>query len=363
MAALGSAANTIETGESDVVYTSAYAGAAMQVELGDQLLKIFHGDEWHAAVVVGQGRNRIQMEATANGRFESFDVPQDRAAYFLRAPQLPAASRPRESYLEGRGAFAPDGSIRPDLSADLHEILRLQSQLACHNAHYMKVIRDLMWQKELAMFLYRQNNVFSGGTLPETDTLAILLRINYGLSAAEADELVIHLPQEVGTTFVTSSTEPQRTSRLLRFMRNGDQELFAHANALHENVFGEAHQDGADFPEHEVYGYAGGDATGILDLAHSEAWNRCDNTTLSVLVTWAYLRPVAEANHDEACIHPHVHQRLTTLNEDKKSALLSLLVHLCNHGCCHPDLQFLRAECQRRFELSQTRGAGCGYGY
>ena len=246
MAALGSAANTIETGESDVVHTSAYAGAAMQVELGDQL-EIFHGDEWHAAVVVGQGRNRIQMEATANGRFESFDVPQDRAAYFLRAPQLPAASRPRESYLEGRGAFAPDGSIRPDLSADLHEILRLQSQLACHNAHYMKVIRDLMWQKELAMFLYRQNNVFSGGTLPETDTLAILLRINYGLSAAEADELVIHLPQEVGTTFVTSSTEPQRTSRLLRFMRNGDQELFAHANALHENVFGEAHQDGAVF--------------------------------------------------------------------------------------------------------------------
>ena len=227
MAALGSAANTIETGESDVVRTSAYAGAAMQVELGDQL-EIFHGDEWHAAVVVGQGRNRIQMEATANGRFESFDVPQDRAAYFLRAPQLPAASRPRESYLEGRGAFAPDGSIRPDLSADLHEILRLQSQLACHNAHYMKVIRDLMWQKELAMFLYRQNNVFSGGTLPETDTLAILLRINYGLSAAEADELVIHLPQEVGTTFVTSSTEPQRTSRLLRFMRNGEQELFAH---------------------------------------------------------------------------------------------------------------------------------------
>ena len=33
MAALGSAANTIETGESDVVRTSAYAGAAMQVEL------------------------------------------------------------------------------------------------------------------------------------------------------------------------------------------------------------------------------------------------------------------------------------------------------------------------------------------
>ena len=106
MAALGSAANTIETGESDVVHTSAYAGAAMQVELGNQL-EIFHGDEWHAALVVGQGRNLIQMEATANGRFESFDVPLDRAAYFLRAPQLPAASRPRESYLEGRGAFAP----------------------------------------------------------------------------------------------------------------------------------------------------------------------------------------------------------------------------------------------------------------